>query len=489
MSLSRTAVPLYRTGALRRVIRSIRLRTAVFVLVPRVEVGIQNAKQPAQSTRRASPGVADVSAEQAAGTANGPRPGIRVPLLSGVRVLDLTGFLAGPFGSMILADLGATVLKVERPGGDATRANPPYYVAGESAYFISANRNKDSIVIDLKTPEGREILERLVVDSDIVLDNLRAQQREALGLSFERLRELNPGIVSCSVTGFGSDGPYSQRPAYDIIVEALAGVMSLTGAEDGPSVRAGVPIGDIAAGLYLAIAALAGLEHRRRTGEGQHLDVSMLDSQVSLLSYLAQYYFSGGLIAGRQGRAHVSIPTYNTFPAIDGTDVVIAANTEAMWRSLCRVLDREDLIEDARFLTNADRLRHREEIVPILRDEVSRREVNELIEALIAAGVPSAPINTIDRALSDPQVVHRDMVVTFEHHSGETISTLGVPIKGDLSGGEPFSSSPALGAQTREVLERLGYDESEIISLGRAGVVVLGEGEMTKEVADEARTT
>lgn len=402
--------------------------------------------------------------------------GERLSVLDGVRVLDLTGFLAGPFASMVLADLGATVIKVERPEGDSTRTSPPYFVGEDSAYFISVNRNKESIALDLKAPAAREVLDRLIADSDIVLDNLRQSQRDDLGLSFERLKTVNPSIVSCSVTGFGSDGPYSTRPAYDIIVEAVAGVMSVTGPEGGPSVRAGVPIGDITAGLYLVIAALAGLDHRRRTGEGQHIDVSMLDSQVSLLSYLAQYYFSGGLVAQHQGRAHLSIPTYNTFETADGTEIVIAANTEQMWKSLCTVLGRADLVDDARFIQNADRLTNRDAVVDLLQAAISKRTVDELLEELVEAGVPCAPINSIDKALRDPQVIHRDMVVMMTHRSGEVVPTLGVPLKADMRGG-PFLSPPALGGDSREILRRVGYSDDQIDALAAAGVVLLQERE------------
>jgi CoA:oxalate CoA-transferase len=268
--------------------------------------------------------------------------GKRLSLLKDVKVLDLTHFLAGPFGGMVLADMGASVLKVEQLVGDSVRKSPPYFFEGDSAYFLAINRNKDSIALDLRTPEGQEVLRRLVLRSDVVLDNLRAPQRAALGLSYENLERINPRIVSCSITGFGSDGPYSDRPAYDIIVEALGGIMSVTGPVGGPSVRAGVPIGDIVAGLYAAIGTLAGLESRRATGHGTHIDISMLDCQVSLLSYLAQYYLTGGLVATHQGKAHVSIPTYNTFATKDSREIVIAANTEGMWKALCQVLGRED---------------------------------------------------------------------------------------------------------------------------------------------------
>jgi CoA:oxalate CoA-transferase len=404
-------------------------------------------------------------------TTSGAPAGRRLTLLSGVRVLDLTRFLAGPFAAMVLADLGADVLKVEQLTGDPTRQNPPYFFQGDSAYFLSVNRNKESIALDIRTPQGKDILQRLVRESDVVLDNLRAPQRKALGLAHEDLAKVNTRIISCSVTGFGSDGPYTDYPAYDIIVEALAGVMSLTGPTGGPSVRAGVPIGDIAAGLFAAIGTLAGLQSRQQTGHGTHVDVGMLDCQVSLLSYLAQYYFTGGLVAGHQGREHVSIPTYNTFATKDQLEIVIAANTQEMWQSLCSVLGRADLPEQERFATNADRLRHRDEVVRILQDEIGKWQVGELHTALVRAGVPVAPINTIDAALRDPQVLHREMVVTSPHHAGGDFLTLGVPVKSEQSQTDGFTSPPALGQHTRAVLQRLGYSDRAIAELAASGII------------------
>lgn len=400
--------------------------------------------------------------------------GRRLSLLAGIKVLDLTHFLAGPFGSMVLADMGADVLKVEQLAGDAVRKSPPYFYEGDSAYFLSVNRNKESIALDLRSAQGKEIMRRLVERADVVLDNLRAPQRAGLGVSFDQLKKINPRIVSCSITGFGSDGPYSDRPAYDIIVEALGGIMSLTGPVGGPSVRAGVPIGDITAGLYAAIGTLAGLESRRATGEGTHIDISMLDCQVSLLSYLSQYYFTGGLVASHQGKAHVSIPTYNTFETSDGREVVIAANTQGMWEALCKVLGRPELLDDERFTDNVERLKHRDVLVPILQGEIAGRESAELYEALVAAGVPAAPINSIDSALADPQVRHRDMVVLSPHRGGADFPTLGSAVKSEYSAGEEFRSPPGLGQQSESVLAELGYTPAEIGEMARANVVRLG---------------
>ena len=397
--------------------------------------------------------------------------GQRLSVLTGVKVLDLTRFLAGPFGAMVLADLGADVLKVEQLVGDSTRHNPPYYFHGESAYFLSINRNKRSIALDIRSPKGKEVLRKLIAEADVILDNLRAPQRKALGLDFDTISEVNPKIVSVSVTGFGSDGPYADRPAYDIIVEAIAGVMSVTGPIGGPSVRAGVPIGDITAGLYAAIGALAGLQTVKQTGRGTHLDVAMLDCQVSLLSYLAQYYLTGGFLASHQGREHVSIPTYNTFATKDGTEIVIAANTQEQWVSLCGVLGRPELPQDPRFVTNPERLKHRDELIPILKEEFAKWNRDDLDQALVDAEVPVAPINTIDVALRNPQVKHRDMVVKSPHYSGEDFVTLAGAIKSERSPGDEFLTPPALGGDTVSVLEGLGYSAADIEEL-LAGKVI-----------------
>ncbi len=397
--------------------------------------------------------------------------GRRASLLSEVKVVDLTGFLAGPFAGMILADLGADVTKVEPLTGDATRRSPPYFFQGDSAYFLAINRNKRSLAMDIKSAQGRDVLRRLVATSDVILDNLRAEQRAAVGLGFEDLQKINPGIVSCSITGFGSDGPYRDRPAYDIIVEAMGGIMSLTGPVGGPSVRAGVPIGDITASLYAAIGTLAGLEARRAHGHGVHVDVGMLDCQISLLSYLAQYYLTGGLVASHQGREHVSIPTYNTFGSKDGREVVVAANTEGMWRALCRVLHREDLPADERFATSGSRLQHRDELVAILQAETRTWDADDLYQALVDADVPAAPINSIDVTLRDPQVAHRQMVVRVPHRGGGDYLSLASPIKTGGEPGEHFSSPPGLGDDTEAVLRDLGYTPQQVADFLAAGAV------------------
>ncbi len=272
--------------------------------------------------------------------------------LAGVTVLDLTQHLSGPHATQILGDFGARVIKIEPPTGDPTRKTGPYFEDGDSDYFHSANRNKESVVLNLKTDGGREALLALAAKSDIVFENFRPGTLEKLGIGFEALLEANPRIVLCSVTGFGQTGPYIHRPAFDIIVQGLAGGMSLTGEPGGKPVRSGLPIGDVAAGIYAAAGALAGLIEVGRTGRGTTVDVSMLDTQIALLSYVGTYYLASGDVPGRQGRGHMSIPTYRAFTAGDGGELVVAANTEPFWQGLARAFGVPELIEDPRFVNN-----------------------------------------------------------------------------------------------------------------------------------------
>lgn len=424
-------------------------------------------EQSAQGRKDAPPGL-DPS-ERAVGR--------RLSHLERVRVLDVTRALAGPYAGMVLGDLGAEVVKIEPIEGDPTREHPPHEFGGDSGYFLAANRNKRSLSVDLRQEEGREILSQLVSGSDVVLDNLRVRQRRALGLDFETLQKINPGIVACSLTGFGSEGPYADRPAYDIVVEALAGVMSLTGPLGGPSVRAGVPIGDIVAGLYAVVGILSGLEHRRAHGRGTHVDISMLDCQISLLSYLAQYYLLSGEVAQHQGSGHVGNPMYDSFSTADGSEIVMNAGNDDKFHAVCEVLGRPDIARDPRFAHRRERLANRATLEKLIREEIQRRAEQELYDALLAAGVPCAPINTIDRALQDSQVRFREMVVQVPHHSGGTYLGLGSPVKSKDAVGGPFLSAPARGMDSAALLRQLGYDDGDIERLCRDGVVGAGRPE------------
>jgi crotonobetainyl-CoA:carnitine CoA-transferase CaiB-like acyl-CoA transferase len=271
--------------------------------------------------------------------------------LSHVTVLDMTQFLAGPYGSQILGDLGARIIKIETPDGDITRNTPPYFHQGESAYFISVNRNKESLVLNLKEPGGRELFLDLVKKADVVLENYRPGVMKRLGIDYPALRAANPRIVMCSISGFGQDGPYRDRPAYDIIIQAISGGMSLTGEEGGKAVRAGIPLADLSAGMFGAIGVLAGLAKVNASGEGGYFDVSMMDCQVSMLTYQAAYYLMSGEVPGLQGRGHRSLTTYRAYLCGDGIEIVVAANSEKMWESLCAVVGLPDLPASAIAMT------------------------------------------------------------------------------------------------------------------------------------------
>ena len=285
-------------------------------------------------------------------------------LLAGARILDLSHMLAGPFGSMMLGDLGAEVIKIEPPDGDPMRKMGPHFLEGESAYYLSANRSKQSIALDLTNARGRAVFYDLVKVSDVVYDNFRPGVAQKLGIDYATLKPINPRIICCSISGFGQTGPYRDRPAFDIAIQGLAGAMSITGTPEQPA-RMGIPMGDLAGGMYAAFAIASALYHREKTGEGCCIDLSLLDCLVSLLTYVAQYYFHGGIVPGPQGTEHMSVVPYQTFKTKDG-HLVVAAFTEKFWQGLCRALELPELLDDARFVNNDARRAHRAELVPLL---------------------------------------------------------------------------------------------------------------------------
>jgi CoA:oxalate CoA-transferase len=392
------------------------------------------------------------------------------PPLRGLRILDLTQFLAGPFCTQILADLGAEIIKIEPQAGDPTRLLPPHFYKGESAYFLAINRTKQSMVLDLSIEAGRHVFHELVKKADVVIEAFRPGVAKKLGADYETLKAVNTGIVYCSISGFGQDGPYATRPAYDMIVQALSGAMSLTGEIGGRPVRSGTPIGDLNAGQSAATAILAALWERERSGAGQAIDISMLDVQIAMLTYLGEYYLISGNVPGLQGRGHMSIPTYNAFCARDGRDVLICANTERMWQQLCQALEIPELVNDSRFETNERRHANRAELEPVLARAFAQFDCASLLKRFHDHGIPSAPVNSVAEALADPQVVHRRMVREVPHTLGGEIRVLGNPIKFSRSAENEFSSPPTLGQHTETVLrEMLGYTTAQIESLRREG--------------------
>lgn len=389
-----------------------------------------------------------------------------------LRILDLTQFLSGPYATQILGDLGADVIKVETPDGDMTRRLPPHFTGPDSAYYLSVNRNKRSLAVDMKTSEGLELVRELALISDVVVENFRPGVVERLGLSHAVLAERKPGLIWCSISGFGQDGPYHDRPAYDMIVQAMSGGMSLTGERDGHSVRSGIPLGDLAAGMYGVIGILAALSDRDRTGKGRYIDIAMLDCQIAMLSYQAAYYLHSGDVPSRQGRDHDSIPTYRSFTCSDGADVVITANTERMWRALCDVLGRPELADDERFRINELRYRNRRELWGIIEAIFATRPAEEWVTALVAAEIPAAAVNTLDRSLSDPQVLFRNMVLQLAGPEGELLRVAGNPVKfaGEAEAEHRFP--PRLGDDEDAVFsELLKLDHSQIDFLRKNGII------------------
>jgi crotonobetainyl-CoA:carnitine CoA-transferase CaiB-like acyl-CoA transferase len=369
--------------------------------------------------------------------------------LEGVRVLDLSRVLAGPYATMVLADLGADVLKVEHPGrGDDTRHWGPPFAGGESAYFLSINRNKRSIAVDLKTPEGLEKVKGLAARADIVIENMRRGALLKLGLGYEVLKELNPGLVYCSITGFGP-GPDEDRPGYDFLVQARGGIMGITGFPDGDPVKVGVAIADIVCGLHASTAILAALHRRAESGEGARLEVPLFETQLGWLANRAQEYLVSGEDKGRMGNAHPSIVPYQTFDASD-KPIAVAVGNDAQFANLCRAIGREDVAKDKRYATNPDRVANREELVATLQEEFARGTADEWVENIREAGVPCGPVNTLADVFSDDHVLASGMLRNVEHPAAGTLKMLASPI---LVNGERLPirrPPPTLGQHTDE---------------------------------------
>ncbi len=397
--------------------------------------------------------------------------------LSHIRVLDLTRVLAGPWCAQTLADFGADVIKVERPGaGDDTRHwGPPYLKdangddTAEAAYYLAANRNKRSVTVDIATPEGQQIVRELAAQSDVVLENYKVGQLKKYGLDYESLRAVKPDLVYCSVTGFGQTGPYAHRAGYDFIVQGIGGFMSITGERDsepggGPQ-KAGVAIADLATGLYSTIAVLAALAHRDRTGEGQYIDMALLDVQVALLANMNTNFLASGKPPVRWGNAHPNIVPYQTFQTSDGW-IIVAVGNDGQFRKFVEAGGRPELADDERFATNPSRVRHRDTLVPILAEMVKTRGKADWIGALEAAGVPCGPINELDEVFDNEQVVARGMQVSLPHPCGADVKLVRNPIRMSATPPDARTAPPLLGAQTEDVLrDMLGYDAARIAAL------------------------
>lgn len=392
--------------------------------------------------------------------------------LCGVRILDLTQVLSGPFCTQLLGDMGADIIKVEGPEGDVARGLLPQYVGDDSVYYLSINRNKRSIVINLKTTQGVELLRRLALSCDIVVENFRPGVCERLGFSPTELRGQKPSLIWCSISGFGQSGPYRDKPAYDIIVQALSGGMSLTGARDGFAVRAGIPIADLSAGLYASSAILASLYRREKTGRGDLIDISMLDCQVAMLCYQAASHLHSGRVPGRQGREHDGIATYGTFFTRDSNEVVIAAVTERMWVDLCDVLGCKELVSDARFVRGDTRLENRAALIALLMERFLTRTADEWMALLDSKGIPAGIVNTLDRVMADPQVRHRNLVVEMHGDKGRKARVIGNPVLFKEAEKVTTRYPPAAGENSAELLkELLGLTDGEVSAVVKSGAV------------------
>jgi crotonobetainyl-CoA:carnitine CoA-transferase CaiB-like acyl-CoA transferase len=394
-------------------------------------------------------------------------------LLAGLRVIDLTRVLAGPYCTMMLGDLGADVIKIEIPGrGDDTRQwGPPFTAMGESAYFISANRNKRSLTLDLKSEKGIQILKDLIRDADVVVENFRTGTLARWGLDYKALQDLRPGLIYCSITGYGHTGPYKERPGYDFIAQALAGFMSITGPVDGEPIRAGVAIADLASGIFAFGAIMAALYARENTGEGQQIDISLLDSQLALMSYVASNYLISGETPQRYGNAHPNIVPYEVLEAADGY-MAFAAGNDGQWRKFCEAVGKDGWIEDERFSTNPARNQNRGTLIPLLNELFRERKILEWTSLCEQIGLPAAGINDMAAVFKDPQVQARELRVEYEGQDGETIPMVASPLNIPTTPARVRLGPPQLGEHTEQILsELLSYEAASIEELRAEGVI------------------
>ncbi len=394
-------------------------------------------------------------------------------LLDGVRVIDLSRVLAGPYCTMMLGDLGADVIKVEMPGrGDDTRHwGPPFAEGSESAYFLCTNRNKRSLTLNLKSERGLTILRDLVGKGDVLVENFKVGTLERWGLTYEALQRLRPGLIYCTITGYGYTGPYRHRAGYDFIIQAEGGIMSITGPTEGEPHKVGVAIADITAGLFAANAILAALFARERTGRGQRIDISLLDCQVAWLANVASNYLVSGKVPARYGNAHPNIVPYQVFRARD-RHFAFAVGNDSQWETFCRAVGKPEWHEDARFATNAARVENRDTLISLLDELFARRDLDDWLGELEALGIPAAPINTIDQVFADPQVRSRGMQVAMPHPTAGTLSMTASPLAIPTAPTQLRHPPPLLGQHTDEILrEILGCDDGTIHALRQAAVV------------------
>ncbi len=403
-------------------------------------------------------------------------------LLEDTIVLDLGRMLAGDFGSMLLGDMGAEVVKIEEPkGGDPLRTMAPHFLAGESAYFLSINRNKRSLTLDMTKPKGKAIFLELVKKADVVFDNFRPGILERLGADYETIRKVNPMIISCSISSYGATGPFKEMPGFDLVLQALSGSMSITGEPGRDPVRMGIPMGDLAGAMFAAQSIAAALYRREKTGEGCRIDLSLLDCLVALLTYVAQYYFVGKELAGPSGSGHMSVVPYRAYKTKDGY-LTVAVFVEKFWEKLCTVIGKPQYGNDPRFSTQPKRLENRGQVDAMLEEAFRTKTTDEWITLLYKEGVPTAPVLAVDKVFEHPQILARNMLVEIEHEKCGSYKMIGNPLKvytqatGEQGAPReiepPLRSSPLLGEHTAEVLSQfLGYSRDDVETLRREGVV------------------
>ena len=394
-------------------------------------------------------------------------------LLENICVIDLTRVLAGPYCTMMLGDLGADIIKIEVPSrGDDTRHwGPPFTKGGESAYYLSANRNKRSMTLNLKSEEGLEILKKLIAKGDVLVDNFKTGTLSRWGLDYETLQEIRPGLIYCTVTGYGYTGPYSSRPGYDLIVQATGGFMSITGPENGDPSRAGVAIADISTGMFAANAILAALYSREQTGKGQRIDMSLLDSQVALLSYAATNYFVSGSITNRLGNAHPNIVPYQSFKARD-MHFVLAVGNDKQWEIFCKSINKPEWIDDEKYSTNALRVNNRKQLIDQLSKLFATQNAGYWLEVFDKVGLPSGPINELDKVFENEQIKSREMQIELPHSIDNKVTLLNSPIKIPTSPTKTHKAPPTLGEHTEEILkEKIGLDQDTVARLRNEGIL------------------
>ena len=390
--------------------------------------------------------------------------------LEDVKVVDLTRTLAGPFCTMLLGDLGADVVKIEEPErGDETRSWTPFW-NGESTQFVSFNRNKRSLSLNLREEEGLDIVRSLAADADVMIESFRAGALERMGLGYEDIRRINPGIVYCSISGYGRTGPMAEKPGYDLIIQAYSGLMDLTGEPDGLPLRVGFSLVDLFTGMMAYGSVVTALYHRRQTGQGQRIEAALLDGQVAALSYHATAYMATGVVPQRMGSGHPSLVPYQSFPASDGYFILGVAN-QGLWERFCAAIERPDLLEDTRFKTNDDRVVHRAECVGLLSEIFRTHTVAEWVEVIERAGVPCGPINRVDDVVNNPQVQARNMIAELSHPNVPDLRIPNSPLKLAETPAAIKRPPPLLGQHNEEILAELGYEAEAIAELRRKGVI------------------